>query len=57
MQPHAEIICENNARHLLKRVQNHENLVNNMVISMPDYFINTFFIKRIPPNLCSDSGE
>ena len=30
----------------LKSVQNHEILINNMSINMPNYFINTFFIEK-----------
>ena len=39
-----KILGENNARSLLKSIQNHEILINNMYINMPDYFINTFFV-------------
>ena len=39
-----DILGENNARRLLKSVQNHEISINNISINMPDYFINTFFI-------------
>ena len=42
----AEILGENNARRLLKSVQNHETLDNNISMNMPDYFENTLFIER-----------
>ena len=42
----AEILGENNARHLLKSVQNHETLTNNISVNMRDYFSNTLFIQR-----------
>ena len=41
----AEILGENNARRLLKSVQNSEILINNMSVNMSDYFIITFYIK------------
>ena len=37
----ANIFGENNARRLLKSVQNHEVLINNIPIIMPDNFIFT----------------
>ena len=39
----ADKLGENNARCLLKSVQNNETLFNNISINMLDYFINTFF--------------
>ena len=41
-----KILGENNARGLLKSVQNLEIFINNMSVKMSDYFINTFCIKR-----------
>ena len=41
-----DILGENNARRLLKSVQNPEILINNMSVNMSDYFINTLTIKR-----------
>ena len=41
----AKILGENNARRLLKSVQNPEILINNMSVNMSDYFIITFYIK------------
>ena len=44
-----EILRENNARRLLKRVQIPEILINNMSVNMSDYFINTLYITRKLP--------
>ena len=41
-----EILGENNARRLLKSIQNHEILINNVSINMPDYFIITLYRKK-----------
>ena len=42
-----ELLGENNARRLLKSVQNHEILINNMSVNMSDYFKNTIYQKKI----------
>ena len=39
----AEILGENNARHLLKSVQIPKILIDNMPVNMSDYFIITFY--------------
>ena len=36
---------EKNKRRLLKSVQNHEILINNISINIPDNFMNVFFIE------------
>ena len=46
LESSAEMLGENNARPLLKSVQNPEILINNMSVNMSDYFINTFSMKR-----------
>ena len=43
----AEILGENNAKRLLKRVQNPEILINNMSVNVSDFFKNTNYQKKI----------
>ena len=48
----ADLLGENDARRLLKSVQNHEILINKVSLDMPDFFINTLSNENHISNIC-----